>query len=90
MRQDPRTLRLQSMRDSTGGQAGNAGTAGTARKEARGSMATPGWIIGAAVVAAVLFFLMNYVMFRVGHRLDERFRQDDLGNGHGPDDEAHR
>ena len=53
-------------------------------------MATPGWIIGAAVVAAVLFFLMNYVMFRVGHRLDERFRKDDLGNGHGPDDEAHR
>lgn len=43
-------------------------------------MSTPGWIIVAAVVAGLSFFLMNYVMFRVGHRLDDRFRRDDLGS----------
>ena len=43
-------------------------------------MSTPSWIIGAALVAAVSFFLMNYVMFRVGHRLDDHFRRDDLGS----------
>jgi hypothetical protein len=50
-------------------------------------MTAPGWIIAAAVVAAILFFLMNYVMFRVGHRLDDRFRQDDLGQEPIPKDE---